>query len=208
MKIIIENLGKNLALLEGWKGMDDGFFAREHMGLLTDMMEFVEHNVLSDGKHEEYETVLQRIKVVMIKSYGSSQLLDKIFDKDAYVNEELQLLARCIDFYGLDKYRVYVDAVIDRALLQCKKSLTMMLAFIEYLAEKHIDELKDENTIFRLKLLLQRYVDVDYQKLDLTLSVAYRCLYKVAEVLKKEGLCDEQFVEYWLEDEFVGKFKE
>ena len=208
LKIIMENLEKNLALLEGWKGNDDGFFAKEHVGLLADMMEFMEHNVLLEGRHKEYETVLQRIKAGMIKLYGSSQLLDKIFDKDVYVNEELQLLARCIDFYGLDKYRVYVDAVIDRALLQCKKSLTMMLAFVEYLVEKHIDKLKEEKTVFRLKLLLQRYEDVDYQKLDLTLPVAYRCLYKVAEVLKKEGLCDDRRINYWLEDEFVKKFKE
>lgn len=208
LKIIMVNLEKNLVLLEGWKGIDDGFFAREHVGLLNDMMEFIEQNVLFDGKHVEYETVIQRIKDVMIKSYGSSQLLDKIFDKESYVNEELHLLARCIDFYGLERYRVYVDAIIDRALLQCKESLTMMLAFIEYLVGKHIDDLKDEKTVYRLKLLLKRYVDVDYQKLDLTLSVAYRCLYKVAEVLNKEGLCVDQTVKYWLEDEFVRKFKE
>ena len=65
-----------------------------------------------------------------------------------------------------------MDAIIDRTLLQCEHSLTMMLAFVEYLVEKHIGELKDDKTVYKFKLLLKRYVDVDYQKLNLTLSVA------------------------------------
>ena len=206
--IIMENLQKNLTLIEGWKGIDDGFFAREHVGMLTDMMEFTEHICVHEAGLVEYNSVIERIKQEMIASYGSGELLDKIFDKDANVDNELNLLARCIDFYGLEKYRVYVDAVIDRALLQCEHSLTMMLAFVEYLVEKHIEELKDEGTIYRLKLILERYVDVDYQKLNLILSVAYRCLYKVAEVLQKEGLADDLSVKYWLGNEFVKRFKE
>lgn len=208
LHIIMENLQKNLTLLEGWKGLDDGFFAREHVGLLTDMMEFIDHICVAEAGMEEYKPVSERIRNVMLASYGSAELLDKLFDKDAEVNNELQLLARCIDFYGMEKYRVYVDAVIDRALLQCEHSLTMMLAFVEYLVEKHIENLKDSGTVYRLKLLLERYVDVEYQKLNLTLSVAYRCLGKVADVLKTNGLADGQSVEYWLNDKFVKRFRE
>ena len=95
---------------------------------------------------------------------------------------------------------------MDRALLQCEQSLTMMLAFVEFLVEKHINELSDERSVFRFRLLLEKYVEVDYQKLNLILSVAYRCLHKVAEVLKEKGLVDDQLVNYWLEDEFVNRF--
>ena len=84
----------------------------------------------------------------------------------------------------------------------------MVLAFVEFLVEKHIDDLKDENIVFKLKMLLDRYVDVDYQELNLTISVAYRCLGKVADVLKEEGLVDDSSIKYWIEDEFVKKFRE
>ncbi len=142
----------------------------------------------------------------MLKFYGSSQMLDKIFDKEANVNQEIQLLARCVDFYGVEKYRIYVDAVIDRALLQCEHSLTMMLAFVEFLVDKHIDEICDENSVYRLRLLLEKYIEVDYQKLNLVLSAAYRCLHKVAEVMKEKKLADDYIVDYWLGNEFVNRF--
>ncbi len=206
MRVIMENLQKNLVLLEGWNGISDSFFAKEHVGLLADMLEFTEHDCIATLGLEDYKRVAERIKVLMLKFYGSSQMLDKIFDKEANVNQELQFLARCIDFYGLEKYRIYVDAVMDRALLQCEQSLTMMLAFVEFLVEKHINELSDERSVFRFRLLLEKYVEVDYQKLNLILSVAYRCLHKVAEVLKEKGLVDDQLVNYWLEDEFVNRF--
>lgn len=205
---IMDNLQKNLTLLEGWKGLGDGFMEREHVGLLTDMMEFTEHICIAEAKQTEYDKVAKRIRELMLKAYGSSQILDNIFDKEAIVNQELQFLARCIDFYGLEKYRVYVDTVIDRALLQCEQSLTMVLAFVEFLVEKHLDDLKDEKTVYRLKMLLKRYVDVDYQKLNLSLSVAYRCLGKVADVLKSNGLAEGMTVDYWLNNEFVKRFSE
>lgn len=205
---IMDNLKRNLTLLEGWKGFGEGFMEREHVGLLTDMMEFTEHICIAEAGLTEYKSVVERIKELMIKAYGSSQIIEKIFDKEAGINQELQFLARCIDFYGLEKYRVYVDTVIDRALLQCERSLTMVLAFVEFLVEKHFADLRDDSTIYRLKMLLERYIDVDYQKLSLTLSVAYRCLGKVAAVLKSNGLTEGMTVDYWLNDEFVKRFKE
>lgn len=208
LRQIMDNLQKNLSLLEGWKGIGDGFMEREHVGLLTDMMEFTEHICLTEAGLTEYEKVIERIKDLMAKAYGNSQILEKIFDNEAGITHELQFLARCIDFYGLEKYRVYVDTVIDRALLQCERSLTMVLAFVEFIVEKHLDDIKDEKTVYRLKILLERYVDVDYQKLNLTLSVAYRCLGKVAEVLKSNGLAEGMTVEYWLTDDFVKRFRE
>lgn len=206
MRFIMENLQKNLSLLEGWGSNDDGFFAREHLGLLTDMLEFTEHDCIDNLKLEDCQGVVERIKSLMLKFYGSSQMLDKIFDKEANVNQEIQFLARCVDFYGVEKYRIYVDAVIDRALLQCEHSLTMMLAFVEFLVDKHIDEICDEKSVYRLRLLLEKYVDVDYQKLNLILSAAYRCLHKVAEVMKEKKLADDYIVDYWLGNEFVNRF--
>ena len=208
LHLIMDNLQMNLTLLEGWKGLGDGFMEREHVGMLTDMLEFTEHICIAEAGLTEYEKVVVRIKDLMAKAYGSSQIIEKIFDKETGITHELQFLARCIDFYGLEKYRVYVDTVIDRALLQCERSLTMVLAFVEFIVEKHLDDIKDEGTVYRLKILLERYVDVDYQKLNLTLSVAYRSLGKVAEVLKSNGLADGQTVDYWLNDEFVKRFKE
>ncbi len=205
---IMVNLQMNLTLLEGWKGLGDGFMEREHVGLLTDMMEFTEHICIAKAGLRDYEKDVERIKELMAKAYGSSQILEKIFDKEAGINQELQFLARCIDFYGLEKYRVYVDTIIDRALLQCEKSLTMVLAFVEFIVEKHFNDVKDDKTVYRLKMLLERYVDVDYQKLNLTLSVAYRCLGKVADVLKAEGLADDSYINYWIENDFVKKFRE
>ena len=117
---IMSNLQENLTLLEGWTGIGDGFMDREHIGILIDMIEFTEHICIAEAGLDEYGSVLQRIKNLMDKSYGRSQILEKIFDNEADVNQELQYLARCIDFYGLEKYRVYVDTVIDRALLQCE----------------------------------------------------------------------------------------
>ena len=208
LRSIMDNLQRNLVLLEGWKGGGDGFFAHEHIGLLMDMSEFTEHICISRAGFKEYEEVLQRIKNVMLKSYGISEILDKLFDRKSSINDELQFLARCIDFYGIERYRVYVNAVIDRALLQCEKSLTMVLAFVEFMVEKHFDNINDADTIYRLKLMLVRYVEVDYQKLDLVLSVVYRCLNKVAKVLKSNGIADDASVNYWIEDEFVRRFAE
>lgn len=208
LRLIMDNLQTNLALLEGWKGGGDGFFAREHIRLLIDMSEFTEHICITDAGLKEYEEVLQRIKDVMLKSYGISQILDKLFDRESSVNDELQFLARCIDFYGIERYRVYVNAMIDRALLQCEKSLTMVLAFVEFMVKKHFDDINDVDTIYRLKLMLNRYVDVDYQKLNLALSVAYRCLNNVAKVLKSNGIADDATLNYWIEDEFVRRFAE
>ena len=56
--------------------------------------------------------------------------------------------------------------------------------------------------------MLDRYVDVDYQKLNLALSVAYRCLNNVAKVLKSNRIVDDATVNYWIEDEFVRRFAE
>lgn len=206
MRIVMENLQKNLTLLERWSDIDDGFFAKEYIRLLTDMLEFTEHDCMDIFKLEEYQEVKERIQTLMLKFYGNSQMLDKIFDKEANVNQELQFLARCVDFYGVEKYRIYVDAVIDRALLQCEHSLTMMLAFVEFLVDKHFDELSDDKSVYRLKLLLEKYIEVDYQKLNLILSVAYRCLHKVANVMKEKNLTDDHVVDYWLENEFVNRF--
>ena len=84
----------------------------------------------------------------------------------------------------------------------------MVLAFVEFIVEKHFDNINDADTIYRLKLMLVRYVEVDYQKLDLVLSVVYRCLNKVAKVLKSNGIADDASVNYWIEDEFVRRFEE
>ena len=206
MKMIIENLQKNLQLLKGWKFSTDAFFAREHLGLLTDMKEFVERNCIDMAGLSELSMVLEEINGVMVELFGSPNVLDTIFDKDAEVSDELHVLARCIDFYDVEKYKVYVDAVIDRALLQCEKSLTSILSFVEYLVDKHNEVLQENSIIFKLKLMLEKYVDVNYPKLDLLLPVAYRCMHNVAKALHEMNLAKEQTIEYWLEDEFVRKF--
>ena len=56
--------------------------------------------------------------------------------------------------------------------------------------------------------MLDRYVDVDYQKLNLALSVAYRSLNNVAKVLKSNGIANGATLNYWIEDEFVRRFAE
>ena len=206
MKIITDNLQKNLDLLEEWKFSNDGFFAREHLGLLADMKEFVEYDCISKRDLMEYTTVLDQIKEIMIRISGSSNMLEKLFDKEVEIGDELHMLARYIDIYGVENYKLYVDAVIDRALLQCEYSLTNVLAFIEYLVIKHVEVLKEESVIFRLNIMLDKYIEVDYQKLDLSLSVAYRCLHKIAQVLNERKLTKEQTVNYWLENKFVNKF--
>ena len=202
----MNNLQKNLNLIAGWGGFGDSFMDTGLLGLLTDMMEFVEHDCIVKTGLKEYQPVLEQIKGVIAKSLDGKELLDKIFDKDEEVNNELQFLARSIDFYGVDKYRVYVDAVINRALLQCEASLTMMLAFVEFLVDKHFDELKDEGTIYRLKHMLEKYVEVDYQKLNLSISAAFRCLHHVAKTLRENHLDEGQITAYWLEDKFVNRF--
>lgn len=103
---------------------------------------------------------------------------------------------------------MYVDAILDRALLQCERSSTIILAFVEFLVEKHIEDLKDDRSVYRLSLLLDKYAEVNYQKLNLSLSVAYRCLNKVAYVLKKNNLANDRMVDYWLENEWVKRFSE
>lgn len=206
MRQIMNNLQKNLNLIAGWGGFGDSFMDTGLLGLLTDMMEFVEHDCIVKTGLKEYQPVLEQIKGVIAKSLDGKELLDKIFDKDEEVNNELQFLARSIDFYGVDKYRVYVDAVINRALLQCEASLTMMLAFVEFLVDKHFDELKDEGTIYRLKHMLEKYVEVDYQKLNLSISAAFRCLHHVAKTLRENHLDEGQITAYWLEDKFVNRF--
>lgn len=206
MMIIIENLQKNLQLLKGWKFYDDRFFAREHIELLTDMKEFVERNCIKKTGLPDYSSVLEEINGVMVESFGISNVLDKIFDKEAEVDDELHVLARCIDFYDIEKYKVYINAVIDRALLQCEKALTSILLFVEYLVNNHKEVLQGNDTVYRLNLMLEKYVDVNYQKLDLSLPVAYRCMHNVARVLHEMNLANEQTVKYWLENEFVKRF--
>lgn len=206
MRQIMDNLQKNLKLIAGWGGLGDSFMDTGLMGLLADMMEFVEHECIYKTGLKEYLPVLKQIKSVIAKSLDGKELLDKIFDKDEEVNNELQFLARSIDFYGVEKYRVYVDAVINRALLQCEASLTMMLAFVEFLVDKHFDELKDEGTIYRLKHMLKKYVEVDYQKLNLSISTAFRCLHHVAKTLRENHLDEGQITAYWLEDKFVNRY--
>ena len=206
MRQIMNNLQKNLNLIAGWGGFGDSFMDTGLLGLLTDMMEFVEHDCIVKTGLKEYQPVLEQIKGVIAKSLDGKELLDKIFDKDEEVNNELQFLARSIDFYGVEKYRVYVDAVINRALLQCEASLTMMLAFVEFLVDKHFDELKDEGTIYRLKHMLKKYVEVDYQKLNLSISTAFRCLHHVAKTLRENHLDEGQITAYWLENKFVNRY--
>lgn len=208
MRVIMDNLQKNLHLLEGWKFYADGFLAREHIGLLTDMKEFTEHNCIAKAGLSEYASVLDYVKEVMEKSFGSSNVLEKLFDLKAEIGDELHLLARCIDLYGLEKYKVYIDAIIYRALLQCEHSLTTILSFIDFLIEKHTEVLDDESAVFRLNLMLDKYVEVDYQKLNLSLSVAYRCMHRIAETLCEKQLTNEQTVEYWLTNDFVRRFAE
>lgn len=206
IKTIIVNLQKNLHLLEGWKSYADGFLAREHLGLLTDMKEFVEHNCIVKAGLHEYSSVLLQIKEVMEKSFGNSNVFEKLFDKEVEIGDELHLLARCIDLYGWEKYKVYVDTIIDRALLQCEQSLTTILSFVEYMIDKHIEILNDEGVVYRLNLMLDKYVEVDYQRLELSLSVAYRCMHKIAKVLNEKKLSNDQTVKYWLDNEFVNRF--
>ena len=208
MRQIMDNLCMNLKLIESWDSGGDGWLASEHIGLLTDMLEFVEHDCISILGLKEFEPIVKEIREEIAKKVGGPELLDKIFDKEANLNHELQFLARCIDFYGVEKYRVYVDAIIDRALLQCNHSLNMMLAFVEFLVQKPFDNFNNEKDVYRLKLLLEKFVDVDYQELNLTLSSAYRCLNHVAKALKEHGLSSGQLVDYWLEDKFVSRFKE
>lgn len=208
IQIIMDNLQKNLHLLEGWKLYADGFLAREHIGLLTDMKEFIEHNCIAKAGLSEYASVLEYIKGVMEKSFGSSNVFDKLFDIESVIGDELHLLARCIDLYGLEKYKVYIDTIIDRALLQCKQSLTTILSFIDYLIVKHAEVFDDESVVYRLNLMLDKYYRVDYQKLDLSLSVAYSCMHKIAKILNDKHLTKEQTVEYWLNNEFVRRFAE
>lgn len=207
MRVIMGNLQKNLNLMETGYAFGDTFFAFDHMGLLTNMMEFVEHDCIERLGLTEFEPVIGQIKGVMAKGLGDSNVFDKIFDNEAEVENELQFLARCIDYYGVEKYRVYVDAILDRALLQCKASLTMILAFVEFLVEKHFDEMRNDRDVYRLKLMLDKYVEVDYQKYSLILSSAYRCLRNVAKALKENGLADDDMtMRYWMEDEFVRRF--
>ena len=206
MKTIMENLQKNLHLLEGWSFNDDGFFAREHLGILSDMKEFIEYDCIVVAGLSEYEVLLNRVNDVMMNYYSSSNVLEKVFDKDAEIGDELHVLARSIDLYGLEKYKVYVDAVMDRALLQCERSLTTVLAFVEFLVDMHEEILNDESVGYRLKLMLEKYIEVDYQKLELSLPVAYRCMHKVAKVLSEKNLTKNQLTEYWLENDFVSRF--
>lgn len=206
MRRIMENLEQNLSLLEGWNCPDDGFFANEHLCLLSDMMEFTEQNCISLTGLIEFNTDLERIKQVIYKSYGSTDILEKLFDNDTVVDHELKYLARCIDFYGIDKYRVFVDLIFDRALLQCEKSLTMVLLIIENLVVNHIDAFKDEKSVYKLRMLLERYVDVDYKKINLNLSVAYRSLHNVAKVLMTNKMVNDYLINYWLEDDWVKRF--
>lgn len=208
IQIIMENLQKNLHLLEGWKLYADGFLAREHIGLLTDMKEFIEHNCIAKAGRSEYASVLEYIKGVMEKSFGSSNVFDKLFDIESVIGDELHLLARCIDLYGLEKYKVYIDTIIDRALMQYKQSLTTILSFIDYLIDKHVEVFDDESVVYRLNLMLDKYVRVDYPKLDLSLSVAYSCMHKIAKILNDKHLTKEQTVDYWLNNEFVRRFAE
>lgn len=206
MRIIMDNLQKNLHLLEKWSFNDDGFFAREHHGILSDMKEFIEYNCIAVAGLSEYEVVLKNVNNVMMKFYSSSNVLDKVFDKDAEIGDELHVLARSIDLYGLEKYKVYVDAVLDRALLQCEHSLTTVLAFVEFLVDMHEEILNDESVGYKMKLMLEKYIEVDYQKLELSLPVAYHCMHKVAKVLYEKNLTKNQLTKYWLENEFVSRF--
>ena len=206
MMMIMDNLQKNLQLLEGWNLYADGFLTREHIGILSDMKEFTEYNCIEEAGLIEYESVLKHINDVMIKSFGSSNVLEKVFDKEVEIGDELNVLARAIGIYGLDKYKVYVNAVIDRALLQCTQSLTLVLAFVEYLVDKHKEVLDDKSVVYRLNLMLDKYIEVNYQQLNLSLAVAYRSMHKVAEVLNDKNLINDQSKSYWLENEFVGRF--
>lgn len=206
MMIIIDNLQKNLQLLKDWMFYTNDLFAREHIELLTDMKEFIERNCIDKTDVPDLSKVLEEINGVMVESFGSSNVLDKIFDKDAEVGDELHVLARCVDFYGVEKYKVYVNAVIDRALLQCEHSLTTTLSFVEYLMDKHIEVLEDESVVYRLGIMLNKYIKVDYQKLELSLPIAYRCMHKVAKILNEKNIAKDETIKYWLENEFVNKF--
>ena len=54
--------------------------------------------------------------------------------------------------------------------------------------------------------MLDKYIEVNYQQLNLSLAVAYRSMHKVAEVLNDKNLINDQSKSYWLENEFVGRF--
>jgi len=54
--------------------------------------------------------------------------------------------------------------------------------------------------------MLEKYVEVDYQKLNLSISAAFRCLHHVAKTLRENHLDEGQITAYWLEDKFVNRF--
>lgn len=56
--------------------------------------------------------------------------------------------------------------------------------------------------------MFDEYIEVDRQKLNLSLSEAYRCIHRIAQTLSEKQLTNEQAVEYWLTNDFVRRFAE
>lgn len=203
---IIDNLEENLGLMNGWGGLTDSFFGKDYSELLSDMLEFVEHVCIHEMGLEEYKPLLVDIKEVQEKALGLSDVFNMVFDHESDIDDVLEQLARCIDFYGVEKYRIYIDAVLDRALLMVKPSLRLSIDFVRYMVEKHNEYLDSPEISHKLILLLDKYREVDYSPLDLKLSLACISLNSIAKRLKGNSTIDAFIINYWLEDKKVTRF--
>lgn len=200
---IMKNLVQNLSKLEQSPFFDHDFFGREYFDLLLDMKEYLERKVPSST---ENTSIIKRVDDLLKKVSGTAHMFDVLYDKQTNISDTLQYLARCVDYDGCEAYRPYIDVIIDRALLVEKKNLNMVLSFVAFLAEKHTDYLLTPQTLVKIKLMLDKYTDLDYREAEIDLPYAYVALRTVAKALYGRGHADDTAVRYWLTDKDVNRF--
>lgn len=211
---IISNLKDNLSKMENSSSeltMKDEFFRPQYVDMLSSMMDFV-GIVLPKYYKIEDKALISRIEKVIEHISGYS-IDDKIqmYDLDNDISSYIQHLAKLIDANGILKYTEEITLLINRILMMVPNNLNLELSFVEWLLRKHEEKVNGQKYIIsQLYVILKKYQDIDYVKLQIDLPMALQSLNYIAGYLKDKSKKDEekQVVDEWLNEPNHYRFNE
>ena len=211
---IISNLKDNLSKMENSSSeltMKDEFFRPQYVDMLSSMMDFV-GIVLPKYYKIEDKALISRIEKVIEHISGYS-IDDKIqmYDLDNDISSYIQHLAKLIDANGILKYTEEITLLINRILMMVPNNLNLELSFVEWLLRKHEEKVNDQKYIIsQLYVILKKYQDIDYVKLQIDLPMALQSLNYIADYLRNKSNKEEerQVIDEWLNEPNHYRFNE
>lgn len=206
MEIIINNMIDNIHKLKKSPFINDSMLGREYISLAIDMLDFVDNIAIEKYHMTSYEKISEEIRNLLCQLTPFGGTFEIFYDSEQDIRDAVHYLARCIDYYGTDKYTEYINALIYRALMKEKKYLNLVLGFIEFMALNHFDFFENSEGYHKLQLLLEIYSDVDYREIEVQIPAAYRVLRNIAKKLSESGAFSGRIIDYWLNDPKVNRF--